>query len=210
MDFFVSPLVAVTARFVTFIAGSILGVLILLSGKAYLAYLGGIFFRNTFFELFTTIHIFKLFLFDYLVWDEDVLNVEHILTIITVMGAIVAGARILIPDPNMVFCPEKTLAAVMAHIHYFPDSWKGEAHTAKVMSELGELFPYTAVYLLQELISPILTPFILLFSLRSRSGAIVDFFRNFTVDVVGVGDVCSFAQVCEIKFELPARRPPHI
>ena len=24
---------------------------------------------------------------------------------------------------------------------------------------------------------------------------IVDFFRNFTVDVVGVGDVCSFAQL---------------
>lgn len=111
------------------------------------------------------------------------------------MGAVVAGARILIPDPNMVFCPEKTLTAVMAHIHYFPDSWKGEAHTAGVMSELGELFPYTAIYLLHELISPILTPFILFFSLRSRSGAIVDFFRNFTVDVVGVGDVCSFAQV---------------
>jgi autophagy-related protein 9 len=160
MDFFVSPLAAVTARFITFIAGSILGVLLLLS-----------------------------------VWDEDVLNVEHMLTIITVMGAIVAGARILIPDPNIVFCPEKTLTAVMAHIHYFPDSWKGEAHTSRVMSELGELFPYTAVYLLHEIISPILTPFILLFGLRSRSGAIVDFFRNFTVDVVGVGDVCSFAQM---------------
>ena len=120
---------------------------------------------------------------------------EHVLTIITVMGGVVAGARILIPDPNMVFCPEKTLTAVMAHIHYFPDSWKGEAHTNRVMTELGELFPYTAIYLLHELISPILTPFILFFSLRSRSGAIVDFFRNFTVDVVGVGDVCSFAQV---------------
>ena len=135
----------------------------------------------------------------FVVWDEDVLNVEHMLTIITVMGAIVAGARILIPDPNIVFCPEKTLTAVMAHIHYFPDSWKGEAHTSRVMAELGELFPYTAVYLLHEIISPILTPFILLFGLRSRSGAIVDFFRNFTVDVVGVGDVCSFAQV---KFSL--------
>ena len=125
---------------------------------------------------------------------------EHVLTIITVMGGVVAGARILIPDPNMVFCPEKTLTAVMAHIHYFPDSWKGEAHTNRVMTELGELFPYTAIYLLHELISPILTPFILFFSLRSRSGAIVDFFRNFTVDVVGVGDVCSFAQVCYFNF----------
>ena len=28
-----------------------------------------------------------------------------------------------------------------------------------------------------------------------KSQEIVDFFRNFTVDVVGVGDVCSFAQM---------------
>jgi hypothetical protein len=34
-----------------------------------------------------------------------------------------------------------------------------------------------------------------LFWLRPRSGKIVDFLRNFTVDVVGVGDVCSFSQM---------------
>jgi len=98
-------------------------------------------------------------------------------------------------DENQVFCPEKTLTAVIAHIHYFPDTWKGQAHTNKVMAELGELFPYTAVYLIQELLSPIVTPFILFFSLRPKAPQIIDFFRNFTVDVIGVGDVCSFAQV---------------
>jgi hypothetical protein len=35
-------------------------------------------------------------------------------------------------DENLVFCPEKTLTAVIAHIHYFPDAWKGQAHTTKV------------------------------------------------------------------------------
>ena len=64
------------------------------------------------------------------------------------------------------------------------------------MSELGELFPYTAAYLLHELISPVVTPFILFYALRPKAPQIIDFFRNFTVDVVGVGDVCSFAQVC--------------
>lgn len=63
------------------------------------------------------------------------------------------------------------------------------------MSELGELFPYTAAYLLHELISPVVTPFILFYALRPKAPQIIDFFRNFTVDVVGVGDVCSFAQV---------------
>jgi len=129
------------------------------------------------------------------VWDEDVLNVEHVLTIITVLGAAVAAARVFIPDENLVFCPEKTLTQVISHIHYFPEDWKGNAHTYKVMTEVGLLFPYTAVYLLDELFSPIITPFILVWHLRFKSQEIVDFFRNFTVDVVGVGDVCSFAQM---------------
>lgn len=50
-------------------------------------------------------------------------------------------------------------------------------------------------YILEELISPIVTPFILLFKLRYRAPEIVDFLRNYTVDVQGVGDVCSFAQL---------------
>merc|ERR1719186_2537438 len=129
------------------------------------------------------------------VWDEDVVQVEHVITIMTALGAAVAAARVFIPDENLVFCPEKTLSQVLAHIHYFPEAWKGKAHTNKVMNELGLLFPYTAVYLLEELISPIITPIILIFHLRYKSQEIVDFFRNFTVDVVGVGDVCSFAQM---------------
>merc|ERR1719210_1368979 len=43
------------------------------------------------------------------VWDEDVLNVEHMLTIMTVCGALVAGAKVFIPNENMVYCPERTL-----------------------------------------------------------------------------------------------------
>lgn len=31
--------------------------------------------------------------------------------------------------------------------------------------------------------------------MRPKAQEIVDFFRNFTVEVVGVGDVCSFAQM---------------
>lgn len=51
------------------------------------------------------------------------------------------------------------------------------------------------MFLLNELLSPLTTPFVLLFSLRPRALDIVDFFRQFTVTVLGVGDVCSFAQM---------------
>jgi autophagy-related protein 9 len=130
------------------------------------------------------------------VWDEDVLNVEHGLTVMTALGAIVAFSRGFIPDDNLVFCPEKLLTAVVAHTHYFPDvAWKGQAHTKKTMVALAELFPLTADYLLQELISPIVTPFVLFFSLRPKAAAVIDFFRNHTVHVEGVGDICFFAQM---------------
>lgn len=38
-----------------------------------------------------------------------------------------------------------------------------------------------------------LTPLILLFTLPNCAGDIVDFFREFTVEVEGLGRVCSFA-----------------
>lgn len=44
-----------------------------------------------------------------------------------------------------------------------------------------------------ELLSVLLTPLILFFSLPPCAGAIIDFFREFTVHVDGVGYVCSFA-----------------
>lgn len=46
-----------------------------------------------------------------------------------------------------------------------------------------------------ELLSPLITPFILYFCLRPKAAEIVDFLRSFTIEVSGVGDVCSFAEM---------------
>ena len=51
------------------------------------------------------------------------------------------------------------------------------------------------MYFLEELLSAFVTPLVLCFQLRRKSLQIIDFLRNFTVDVQGVGDVCSFAQL---------------
>ena len=63
------------------------------------------------------------------------------------------------------------------------------------LTVLNKDFASLQEYVVQELVSPVITPFLLCFNLRYKSLDIVDFFRNFTVDVVGVGDVCSFAQM---------------
>ncbi|KAL7977902.1 hypothetical protein Chor_010854, partial [Crotalus horridus] len=129
------------------------------------------------------------------VYDEDVLAVQHILTAVTLLGLVVTLARAFIPDEHLVWCPEQLLQCVLAHIHYIPDHWQGNAHKAETREELGQLFQYKAVFILEELLSPIVTPFLLIFPLRAKALEIVDFFRNFSVEVVGVGDICSFAQL---------------
>ncbi|KAM3823288.1 autophagy-related protein 9A-like isoform 1-T1 [Vipera latastei] len=129
------------------------------------------------------------------VYDEDVLAVQHILTAITLLGLVVTLARAFIPDEHLVWCPEQLLQCVLAHIHYIPDHWQGNAHKSETREELGQLFQYKAVFILEELLSPIVTPFLLIFPLRAKALEIVDFFRNFSVEVVGVGDICSFAQL---------------
>ncbi|XP_078254067.1 autophagy-related protein 9B [Rhinoraja longicauda] len=129
------------------------------------------------------------------VYDEDVLTVQHILTAITLLGILVTICRSFIPDEYMVWCPEQLLQCVLAHIHYMPDHWKGNANKSETRDEMAQLFQYKAVFILEELLSPIITPFVLIFSLRPKSLEIIDFFRNFSVEVVGVGDICSFAQM---------------
>ncbi|XP_073976730.1 autophagy-related protein 9 [Rhodnius prolixus] len=129
------------------------------------------------------------------IYDEDVLTVEHVLSAITILGAVVACFRALIPDEHLVWWPEHLMNAVLAHVHYLPSHWRGHAHTHSVRNEFTQLFQYRATYLLGEMVSPIVTPLVLIFYLRSRALDLVDFYRSFTVQVAGVGDVCSFAQM---------------
>uniref|UniRef100_A0A667XFQ1 Autophagy-related protein 9 n=1 Tax=Myripristis murdjan TaxID=586833 RepID=A0A667XFQ1_9TELE len=129
------------------------------------------------------------------IYDEDVLAVEHVLSSITLLGVCITVCRSFIPDKHMVFCPEQLLRVILAHIHYMPDHWQGNAHRYETRDQFSQLFQYKAVFILEELLSPVVTPFILIFCLRRKSLEIIDFFRNFTVEVVGVGDTCSFAQM---------------
>nr|QNO58549.1 autophagy-related protein 9 [Heortia vitessoides] len=163
---FTSPITTVIAKNIVFLSASVLGVLVVLS-----------------------------------VYDEDVLTVEHVLTIITVLGCVLAGARALIGEEERLGggCAgpgrgEELFIQVLGHVHYLPAAWRGRAHTKDVAAHFQQLFQFRAVYILFELLSPLLCPLVL-FSLRSRALDIVDFYRNFTVSVLGIGDVCSFAQL---------------
>ncbi|KAI8989804.1 APG9-domain-containing protein [Trametes punicea] len=116
-----------------------------------------------------------------------------VLFYLTVFGSILAVARGMIPEENRVFDPEMLMSEVVQYTHYMPDEWKGQLHSKKVHAEFGQLFQMKVVIFAQELLSVLLTPFVLWYSLPPCAPAIVDFFREFTLHVDGLGYVCSFA-----------------
>lgn len=116
-----------------------------------------------------------------------------VLFYLSLFGGILAVARGMIPEENKVFDSEVLMEAIVQYTHFLPDEWREQLHSKAVHTQFGELFAMKAVTFATELASVVLTPFVLWFALPSCAPAIVDFFREFTVHVDGLGYVCSFA-----------------
>lgn len=89
--------------------------------------------------------------------------------------------------------PEASLRYVTQFTHYLPSTWNKRLHTAEVKNEFCELFSLKIIVILNELLSLVLTPFILWFKLLHQSAAIIDFVRDYSVYVDGLGYVCYYA-----------------
>lgn len=111
-----------------------------------------------------------------------------------VFGSIWAVARSILPEENLVYEPEFALKEVIDFTHYKPAHWDGRLHGDDVRKEFATLYQLKLLIFLEEILSMIFTPFVLWFSLPNCSDRIIDFFREFTVHVDGLGYVCSFAE----------------
>ncbi|KAJ7149368.1 putative transmembrane protein [Mycena filopes] len=80
-------------------------------------------------------------------------------------GTVLAVARGMIPEENRVFDPELLMTEVITFTHYMPDEWKGELHSKRIHKEFGQMFAMKILIFVEELISVVLTPFVLWFSL---------------------------------------------
>ncbi|KAL2752251.1 hypothetical protein ACRALDRAFT_1083760 [Sodiomyces alcalophilus JCM 7366] len=113
---------------------------------------------------------------------------------IGVFGTVWALARGMIPEETTVFDPEYALKAVLDFTHYMPDHWRGRLHSFDVKQEFSQLYKLKVVILLEEIAGIFLASMVLLFSAPKSSDQIIDFFREFTIHVDGLGYVCSFAE----------------
>lgn len=110
-----------------------------------------------------------------------------------IFGSIYAFARGNVPEETLVFEPEFALRQVIKYTHYQPAHWEGKLHSDGVRRDFAMLYQLKVVIFLEEILSMIFTPFVLWFSLPKCSDRLIDFFREFTVHVDGLGYVCSFA-----------------
>ncbi|KAG8834442.1 autophagy protein atg9 [Serendipita sp. 399] len=152
------------ARFVSFIAGSFAGVLILAS-----------------------------LLDPELVLRFEITQGRTVLFWIGIFGAILAVSRGMIRDGHLVFDPEILMKEVIRHTHYMLEWWKGELHSEKVHQEFSKLFTMKVMIFVQEILSVVLNPLILTLALPKCAPEIIDFFREFTIHIDTLGYVCSFA-----------------
>lgn len=128
------------------------------------------------------------------VYDEDVITVEHVLTIMTGLGLIIALCQAFIPDSTpMKYTQSELYTQILAHVHYIPNGYA--PYSVQAQSVMTTLFPYRILSIVEELVSPLLVPFILAFCVANKSQDIIDFIRNFTIEVSGTGDVCIFAMM---------------
>ncbi|WEW60597.1 autophagy protein atg9 [Emydomyces testavorans] len=123
----------------------------------------------------------------------EITHDRTVLFYIGLFGTVYAVARGVVPDETQVFDPEHALLAVTSYTHYKPAHWQGKLHSDDVRKEFATLYQLKVVIFLEEILSMIFTPFVLWFSLPKCSDRLIDFFREFTVHVDGLGYVCSFA-----------------
>lgn len=127
------------------------------------------------------------------IYDEDVIQVVHLITLITVLWVIWSFAGTFIPPeipPR--FTKTELYEQILQNIHYVPHNYP--PFTPQARSSMSDLFQYKIVKLIQDLLSTVATPYIMIRHLRSRSLEIVDFFRNYTIQILDT-DVCVFSMM---------------
>ena len=111
-------------------------------------------------------------------------------------GLILAVSRSFIPEDPIPYKPEEYMDEVVENTHYFPRRWRGKCHTQSVQSEFRFLFKLKVSIFFEEISSIFLTPFTLFFSLPECAPRILDFIRDFTEEIEGVGQVCRLDTLC--------------
>eukprot|EP00474_Spongospora_subterranea_P002648 CRZ03106.1 hypothetical protein [Spongospora subterranea] len=160
---FPPPAFAIFVKFVAYVSGAIVGVLLLLTIKDS--------------SILVDIHVFDHSLLYYL------FSCTAILALCRSLGSS--------PSSNQDF--GTLIANIYRHTHYQPRSWREEPQSSRVRSHFAKLYPFKVVLFLQEVLCVLVTPLVLGITLPAVASRLIEFIRQHTIRQNGVGDICVFA-----------------
>lgn len=113
---------------------------------------------------------------------------------LTIMGVIFGIAHGSLPDDNETHDPIIHLKDVLYFTHYMPSHWKDRLHSNEVRAEFSAMYQMKILIFVEEMLSLVVAPFILWKNSENRQcERLIDFFREQTVHVEGIGHQCNFA-----------------
>lgn len=112
---------------------------------------------------------------------------------LTIMIGIFGMAHGSLPDENEVHDPVLHLKEVLMYTHYMPAYWRDRLHSNEVRAEFSAMYQMKVLIFVEEILSLVVAPIILLRNASTRCDRIIDFFREHTVHVDGIGYQCNFA-----------------
>lgn len=110
-----------------------------------------------------------------------------------VLGILFAAVQNNSVDEPLVYEPDKKFDELIDSLHgTVPTSWANMSTKDRYM-EIRKLFKYKWMVWIMEILSVIYVPFLLLFWLPNKAENIVNFFRENSVHVATIGNICSCA-----------------
>lgn len=118
-----------------------------------------------------------------------------------VLGVCFSVGKSMLPKPNSPYLSRCNLVSELnaelenmaSHTHYLPDSWKGKGYDEKIKSALVPMFQFKAQHFVNEVMSLMVAPIILCFSLPRCADRLCQFIRDSKAKVPGVGDVVGYS-----------------
>lgn len=159
------------------------------------------FISGSFVAILATLTIFDP---DYFL-NFEITNNKSVLFYLTVFGSIWTISHNSVSKEYNVFEPAEKIKQLSGYTHYLPKEWEGKYHTEAVKDDFCKLYNLRFIILLRELASLITTPFILWFSLPKSTEAIIDFFRDSSLYVDGLGYVCKYAMFDDVTSKNTAK-----
>eukprot|EP00357_Protocruzia_adherens_P027133 CAMPEP_0115008128 /NCGR_PEP_ID=MMETSP0216-20121206/21694_1 /TAXON_ID=223996 /ORGANISM="Protocruzia adherens, Strain Boccale" /LENGTH=677 /DNA_ID=CAMNT_0002375409 /DNA_START=238 /DNA_END=2271 /DNA_ORIENTATION=+ len=88
---------------------------------------------------------------------------------------------------------ESTLENLVSHVHSLPKKWKNDPFSRETLNRFSQHFRSKIWHAFDEMIGMLATPFLLIFKLPNQAEELIEYIMEHTQDVKGTGDVCLYS-----------------